>query len=801
MIHNKILKICSRVKDAIRNNSGLQTGFSMLEAVVVVGVLLAIAVGGLFAYGPIVQNAKLAKLKSAASEVYTAATVYQVDGDPKTKPQDALDAWNASSTSIKVGFFDTKVVAVPAMMAAVGEYVPPEGADFCIQATDAGQPDLDAKSGDCPVPASDGASPTPTEPAVEVIPNRHMEMLKNGDFSAGLTYWDKIGNGAAPTVPAGQAVITPGSNKTSGVSQKVSIPDKGITHMRYFYQVESNPWSGAASTIRISAYDLAGKLIKDVDTHALTSGSPTPKTEVTVDLTEFAGQDIRIAFQVDANSYDRTAYFDDISIQNTHEAPSAPTAVTVTVTNSDAAITWTPPIYGDASVTSYKVTPSRNGKELTTLTTVGNPPKTSTIFKGLTNGGDYTFRVTAINSIGESAPSVPSENYSRPADTWDNGDFSAGLTAWAAIGVGPAPVVTAGEGVINPGANKTGGLSQIVTIPDNGITYVQYAYRLSSSAWGGAAATFTVSAYDSAGVFIKEIKKHTALNGLIPKTIVTADLTEFAGRDIKLAFQLTNNSYGSDRPLYLDDTLIQTTTSAPSAPSDVKIAVNDTDATVSWTAPSSGAASVTEYAITPYRDGNPLPVIKSNGEPPATSAVFKGFVSNSTYTFKVTAMNKLGTSDQSAASAPYFRPVKSWTNGDFASGLTGWSAIGTGKATVVTSGEAVINPGQNVTGGLSQTVSIPSQGTTKVNYSYRIGAIFSSNAAATFNVSAYNPDGSLIKVVKAHSISNGAIAKTAFMADLTEFAGKDIKLTFQLTNNAYGNDRALYLDDTSVITN
>jgi type II secretory pathway pseudopilin PulG len=50
-------------------NARLETGFSMLEAVVVVGVLLALAVGGFLAYGPITQNAKIAKMKSAASEV------------------------------------------------------------------------------------------------------------------------------------------------------------------------------------------------------------------------------------------------------------------------------------------------------------------------------------------------------------------------------------------------------------------------------------------------------------------------------------------------------------------------------------------------------------------------------------------------------------------------------------------------------------------------------------------------------------------------------------------------------------
>ena len=55
----------------------LQTGFTMLEAVVVVGVLLALAVGGFFSYGSITQNAKMAAVNSAASSIYTAILVAQ----------------------------------------------------------------------------------------------------------------------------------------------------------------------------------------------------------------------------------------------------------------------------------------------------------------------------------------------------------------------------------------------------------------------------------------------------------------------------------------------------------------------------------------------------------------------------------------------------------------------------------------------------------------------------------------------------------------------------------------------------
>lgn len=75
-------------------------GFSMLEAVVVVGVLLALAVAGFIAYGNITENAKRASVESAAASIYTAIEVAKADGDPNTTPQKVVDEWNASNSGI-----------------------------------------------------------------------------------------------------------------------------------------------------------------------------------------------------------------------------------------------------------------------------------------------------------------------------------------------------------------------------------------------------------------------------------------------------------------------------------------------------------------------------------------------------------------------------------------------------------------------------------------------------------------------------------------------------------------------------
>jgi alpha-tubulin suppressor-like RCC1 family protein len=123
----------------------LETGFSMLEAVVVVGVLLALAVGGFVAYGTVTENAKKAMVRSAASQLHTGVVTASFDGDATTKPDDVITQWNASTDKI------------------IGEIISPKAGetsangDFCVQATNKENPSITARSGACDgLPASPG---------------------------------------------------------------------------------------------------------------------------------------------------------------------------------------------------------------------------------------------------------------------------------------------------------------------------------------------------------------------------------------------------------------------------------------------------------------------------------------------------------------------------------------------------------------------------------------------------------------------------------------------------------------------
>lgn len=229
----------------------------MLEAVVVVGVLLALAVGGFFAYGPIAENAKKAKVKSIAAEVHTAVLVANIDGDPATKPDDVILDYNNSNNKVKVEILD-EVAAVAAM--TTSESKAGDNGDFCIQATNIANPKIFARTGSCsnvpggfnPDVDEDGI-PNDTDPDIDGdgIPNGSDPDVDNdgvpnasdpdidGDGIPNAA--DKTATGFIPgpsyTNALGTAAIDPrvriaGATKNGGsVSMVIAIDTTGLSNL------------------------------------------------------------------------------------------------------------------------------------------------------------------------------------------------------------------------------------------------------------------------------------------------------------------------------------------------------------------------------------------------------------------------------------------------------------------------------------------------------------------------------------------------------------------------------------------
>ena len=132
-------------------------------------------------------------------------------------------------------------------------------------------------------------------------------------------------------------------------------------------------------------------------------------------------------------------------------APAAPTSVTATPGDAQATVTFTAPTdNGGAPITSYEVQASASGSPVggaicTVTVTAAAPqsPLTCTV-TGLHNGTVYTFTVTATNSAGTSAPSVPSNTVTPNAQVVPGSYYtvppSRVLDTRHAIGAAKAPV-------------------------------------------------------------------------------------------------------------------------------------------------------------------------------------------------------------------------------------------------------------------------------------------------------------------------------------------------------------------------
>jgi hypothetical protein len=92
---------------------------------------------------------------------------------------------------------------------------------------------------------------------------------------------------------------------------------------------------------------------------------------------------------------------------------------------------------------------------------------------------------------------------------------------------------------------------------------------------------------------------------------------------------------------------LNTAVSVPNPPTNVVATAGDTQATISWTAPTNnGGSSITSYTVTSSPGG--LTTTTANGN--TTTAVVTGLSNGSSYTFTVTAANTAGNSASSSVS-------------------------------------------------------------------------------------------------------------------------------------------------------
>lgn len=289
-----------------------------------------------------------------------------------------------------------------------------------------------------------------------------------------------------------------------------------------------------------------------------------------------------------------------LNVQGIPEAPAKPQVEEIR--SETVVLSWTPPVNNGAEITGYTVT-SNNGytKECATTTCT---------LDGLTNNVTYTFTVVATNEVGDSKPSVASEE-ARPDEKPDPPT---------------APELKFGDESLE-------------------ITWVNATYSDRSPIEN---VNLEISPAPASGA--------TQKVGVTGNRIVWEGLTN--GTAYKVRVQAVNLAPDpSDWGAWSTTEIPARAPEVPAAPnaSRATTSVNGGVIGVTWTPPANNGDAVSTYYLQVLKEG----AVVASDQTAGTSFSFTGLDPAASYTFTVDAENKAGRSGYSAPSnavIPYGKP-------------------------------------------------------------------------------------------------------------------------------------------------
>ena len=480
-----------------------------------------------------------------------------------------------------------------------------------------------------------------------------------------------------------QSTGSPTISGTVKVGESLSVgtsdiaDDDGLTNVSYAYQWISHDG------------------ISDSDIQDATSSTYTP---VDGDLGKTIK--VRVSFTDDAGNAETLTSAATAAV--VAGAPGVPRGLTVLADNAMIVAYWDAPASnGGADVTGYRLQWKESSNSWDTPEDVSEATVSETVLavSGFTNGKEYSFRVIAVNSVGDSAASTEATGTPREttaptvSSAWVDGDsltitFSEGLTE------SPVPATTAFK--VTVGGNDGGVKS--VTISGSTVTLT-----LDSAATSGQQVTvaYTVPAVarlkdlndnQAESFSVQQVSSNNAATGeptiggtaQVGETLTsgTSSITDADGLDnVSYSYQwLADDTEISDatastytlvdddegkaikvRVSFSDDannaeTLTSTSTAAvaaaiPGAPDGLTVSVNDTGKLdLSWDAPGSdGGSAITGYKVQWKETADSWGTAADVSEATATGTTYtvSGLTDGTEYTFRVTAVNSVGDSDAS----------------------------------------------------------------------------------------------------------------------------------------------------------
>lgn len=477
--------------------------------------------------------------------------------------------------------------------------------------------------------------------------------------------------------------------------------------------------------------------------------------------------------------------------------PDSPTNIVATGASNQATVYFTPPVYpGVSPVLFYRLYISPGPAE---------PIQTSStapfLVSGLTSGQTYTFRIRAVNAVGPSVLSMPS-NEVYIIGTPDAPSGVSGVRGNTQVTVSFSPSVSDGgapvlsyTAISSPGDFTGSAASSPITVAGltNGTPYTFRVFATNAngdsdpSSLSGAVTPATVP---DPPTNVTAVRGNTQVsvefqpplvNGGDPITAYTVTAspggaTATGPSSPLVVTGLTNgtpytftvvatNGVGSSASSAVSNAATPATT--PDAPTAVSAVAGNGQAVVSFSAPASnGGSTITSYTVT----ASPGGATATGGSSPITVI---GLSNGTSYTFTVIATNGVGSSGSSMASN-----AVTPTAGNVPGAPTAVSAI-PGNTQAIVSFTAPANPGS--TPITSYTVTSSPGGFTASGASSPLAVSGLTNGTAyTFSVVATNSSGN-----SNPGVSNQIVSGTALAPVLTATSPtiNDVTVTFTQTAN------------------
>jgi hypothetical protein len=418
--------------------------------------------------------------------------------------------------------------------------------------------------------------------------------------------------------------------------------------------------------------------------------------------------------------------FSTPSIQAT--APSAPQIFSAMAGNKEVTLEWSAPSdNGGSLITSYKIyVYDSNGQELTNKNVSGIATLSTTV-SGLDNGTTYTFKVSAFNETNESEKSQP--------------------VSYTPFSAPSAPTITSAE---------------------SGNVSVLLRWSAPSDNGGYPITSYNVYVYSSTGSLLNTIQ----ITNIQTTSTTVSGLTNGTTYKFKVsAVNQIDQTYSNE--------VSSTPATRPSAPQITSAAPGNASVLLQWSDPSNnGGSTITSYKIYVYSSTD-VSLNTITGIATRSRSV-TGLTNETTYKFKVSAVNSKGESLQSdsVSSMPGVSPsaptITSATAGIYSASLA-WSAPSNVGSSAISSYKLYVYlDGVQL---LSKTVS----GIT--NTSYTLQNLLYNAGNYTFKVSAINGagEGSL-------SSASSNVQPTAISNGVSRSLNTDLTPTFSYLKDSNNND-------------